>query len=129
MKWLGKQNPWMVVGTVIILGMFVSGLQQPKAEDGPRTSRPLGGHVTRADFGEAWPFTVERGILGCQAILRPGDSPLYALTFTVDGIIYGLNGWALTYGAPRLDPIWAENADGGRRDLTPVLEHTRTLCK
>ena len=55
--------------------------------------------ITRADFGDEWPFTVDSGQLRCAAS---------AVTFTTDdGRTYGVNGMALQRGFPEIHPIWS----------------------
>ncbi|MDE2981420.1 MAG: DUF2511 domain-containing protein [Gemmatimonadota bacterium] len=56
--------------------------------------------ISRADFGEEWPFTVESGTLRCS-----GSG---AVTFTTESTTYAVNGTALTAGAGiEIEPIWA----------------------
>lgn len=56
--------------------------------------------ISRADFGEEWPFTVESGTLRCS-----GSG---AVTFTTEGATYAVNGTASTVGAGiAIEPIWA----------------------
>lgn len=59
------------------------------------------GLIKRSDYGEQWPFTVESGYLECQQ----GS----IVTFTADGIEYGVNGTALSRGYKDIVAIWAED--------------------
>jgi hypothetical protein len=43
--------------------------------------------VSREDYGEKWPLTVKSGVLACSGS---------AVTFKANGVIYALNGTALT---------------------------------
>lgn len=62
--------------------------------------------IKETDFGDKWPFTVSEGILKCSKRI---------ITFTTkDGVIYGVNGTAKSFGHPSLEPIWKIN--------TPMLE-------
>ena len=56
--------------------------------------------ISRADFGDRWPFVVESGTLRCRAPR--------AITFTSSGTTYAVNGMASTLeaGVP-IEPIWA----------------------
>ena len=59
--------------------------------------------ISRADFGQEWPFTVESGTLRCS-----GYGDYGAVTFTTAGVTYAVNGTAMSTdaGIP-LEPIWA----------------------
>lgn len=59
--------------------------------------------VTRAEYGDAWPFTVESGYLDC----RDG----YAALFRANGVEYQLNGFAASRGYAAIDPIWRDRND------------------
>ena len=53
-------------------------------------------HVTRAEYGASWPFTVAEGTLKCDT-----DGPRQYLRLdTGNGIQYGLNGVAKSFGFP-----------------------------
>ncbi|QPO19595.1 DUF2511 domain-containing protein [Pseudomonas sp. Y39-6] len=58
--------------------------------------------ISSADFGEAWPFTVDSVDLMCD-----GPSPK-ALARTSDGTVYALNGSARTIAKSR---GWADGQD------------------
>jgi hypothetical protein len=78
------------------------------------------GHVSRADFGDAWPLTVDEGELSCD---QTGSSR-GAVVFEAGGTRYGLNGTATRRGYPAIDPIWKYN--GPLREL-PVVERLSEL--
>ena len=62
--------------------------------------------VSRDDYGDGWPFTVEEGLLSCREFS--------SVVFTVDGTSYGVNGDARARGGfARLEPI--------QRERTPDL--------
>lgn len=75
--------------------------------------------VTRADFGNDWPFTVESGVLACEGT----DS----VTFRTGGKTYAVSGG--TFGEP-IGPIWADDpvAGAGKKDLTPLEDAGLKLC-
>ena len=57
--------------------------------------------ISRVDYGEDWPFTVEDGVLSCD---------LSAVVFTTGGVSYGVNGRASGVGGyAELAPIWRED--------------------
>ena len=56
--------------------------------------------VTESDFGDEWPFTVDKGVLHCS------DSEV---TFRADGKEYAVNGSATAAGYASIDPIWKYN--------------------
>jgi hypothetical protein len=90
------------------------------------------GVVRRRDLGDAWPFTVERGRLGCSMVyMQLGRPPVPSLTFTADdGRIFGLNGVALTYGALDVLPIWVPDPanPGAYKNIGPLQDRARALC-
>lgn len=79
--------------------------------------------VTRAGFGASWPFTVDAGTLRCDT-----DGPRKHVTLdTGNGIQYGLNGSAKTFGFPDSASISKPGIVGN--DLQPFIERGLTLCK
>ena len=63
------------------------------------------GVVTREQFEErdlTWPLTVDEGELRCE------DE---AITITVDGTVYAVNGLAEARGAQPIDPVWADDTE------------------
>jgi hypothetical protein len=80
--------------------------------------------VTRASWHDGeWPFTVPRGILGCQQPPFPG-----AVTFNVDGTLYGVNGQA-SEKYEDIKAIWRPAAEGLRVDIGPMIERGLKLCE
>ncbi len=66
---------------------------------------PTDGVVTREQFEErdlTWPLTVDEGELRCE------DE---AITITVDGTVYAVNGLAEARGAQPIDPVWADDTE------------------
>lgn len=56
--------------------------------------------ISRVDYGEDWPFTVEDGVLSCDSL---------EVVFTTGGVSYGINGQATGAGDyAEVDPIWRE---------------------
>lgn len=78
--------------------------------------------VSKADFGEAWPFTVDSGKLSCEAS---------AVTFAASGKRYALNGTAKSSGQyADVDAIWAAHpvVPGAKKDIGPMIERGLKLC-
>lgn len=68
--------------------------------------------VSRAEFGDDWPFTAPEGTLAVDA---------YQVTFTTGNKIYGLNGQAQAAGHPDPEPIRVR--DGARFvSLKPLID-------
>lgn len=59
--------------------------------------------VSRSEFGDSWPFTVESGVVDCV------DGQ--AAVFKAEGKTYQLNGIARSRGYAPIDPIWKDNPD------------------
>jgi hypothetical protein len=80
--------------------------------------------VSRADFGEDWPLTVDSGVLSCE-----DGGYVY---FTADGTRYAVNGFAMTKGdAPRINTIWANDPTGlsPRKNIGPLIDRGLALCE
>ena len=79
--------------------------------------------ISRADYGDDWPFTVEEGTLICD---------LRQVTFAHDGVVYGLNRTARATGLYEdIAPLQVEDAssEDGRKSLEPLVEDGRDLCR
>ena len=76
--------------------------------------------VSRADFGEEWPLTVESGLLRCQA---------GAVTFETGGSVYAVNGLAMN-NQQNLDigPIWASGVNTPKKSMSPLVDAGTALC-
>ena len=56
-------------------------------------------NVSRSEFGDSWPLSVEDGVLACEAA--------GAVTFTTNGVTYAVNGLAKSNKAfANIDRIW-----------------------
>ncbi|MEU0986028.1 DUF2511 domain-containing protein [Streptomyces sp. NPDC005953] len=128
------------LGEKITLGLFVGllgflafqSLGGDEAESGAE-ARAVFGEVERvepeservvaaAEFAK-WPFTVDAGLLACRKGLL--------ITFTSDGVEYGVNGTAKDAGYPPVDPLWAldENLGHGLKvNISEVMEAGHALC-
>ena len=82
--------------------------------------------VTRADFGDDWPLTVESGTLRCEG----GGAGIGAVVFVApDGTEYGVNGLASDY--TDIDAIWADDPSGlvPKLSIGPLIEAGLELCE
>jgi Protein of unknown function (DUF2511) len=81
--------------------------------------------VSRADFGDEWPLTVDSGVLSCES------GGFVYFTADADGTRYAVNGFAMTKGdAPRIDAIWANDPTGvgPRQNIGPLIDRGLALC-
>lgn len=90
---------------------------------GPSSGR----EVTSAELGAAWPFTVERGIVDCDAQGR-----LVFKTRSPDPTgVWALTGEARANGYPAVDRFWRDNPaiPGTKAPLTEVIALARAECR
>ena len=82
----------------------------------------LDAHVTEAEFGERWPFSVPEGRV-VAGVYGVGPFSVAVVFEAPDGQWYALNGVARSYGIGRdIRTIWPPLPDGvTRADLLPVL--------
>lgn len=99
---------------VLVLGMLVAACSGGDSPGYPP------GYVTRSMLGDAWPLTVEEGVLRCEP---PG-----AIIFETGGVDYGVNGLAADFAD--LDPIWAADPSGvsPKKNIGPLIERGQALC-
>lgn len=85
--------------------------------------------ISAADYGDAWPFTVEEMHLSCL----PGSAVVVA--DVESGVMYPLNGMAKNkaraLALEPLDKVWrADPANPGAKvSLGPLIEQGLQLCK
>ena len=86
-----------------------------------------GVEVTRQQYGEAWPFTVERGSVDCDA---RGNAVFHTRPPDVRGT-WALTGAAQTYGYPPIDRWWRDNPaiPGTKVPLTEMIALARRQCR
>ncbi len=89
----------------------------------PKTQSKSAKAVSFDDLGDAWPLTVQQGILKCRA----GSLALFVAP---DGKEYALNGTANSKGYPRINPIWADNAKipGTKKNIGVLIILALELC-
>lgn len=90
--------------------------------------------ITREEYGDAWPFTVDSGVLrGVPTGQRTaGGTEIAEVTFTTGGKTYALNGTAR--GAARyaeIDGIWANHPSivGIKKNIGPIIDRGLELAK
>jgi Protein of unknown function (DUF2511) len=83
--------------------------------------------ISKSDFGNAWPFTVEEGLLSCK-----GGNGFGAVIFSSNGVTYAVNGIAKgrkTYNG--IEVIWIDNPaiPGIKKNLSTIIDRGLKLCK
>lgn len=91
-------------------------------QDQPQPSAAPGVEVTREEYGDRWPFTVDSGRVEC----RQGG----AVVFVVGDWVYQLNGIASQKGYANLAPIWRDNPDipGSKVSVGPMIRLAQQQC-
>lgn len=95
-------------------------------------TRPAGA-VSRAEFGDKWPLSVESGEMRCVNRTAPGYGQV---VFISGGVTYAINGTARTAAAKNgwvdlsTSPIWLNNPSipGAKIDISPLLNRGLALC-
>ncbi|XUO88416.1 DUF2511 domain-containing protein [Halomonas sp. KM072] len=92
------------------------------AQDQEVTNETRGVLVTREEYGDDWPFTVDSGRLDC----RQGG----AAVFTSGQWTYQLNGVASQKGYADLAPIWRDNPaiPGAKVSISDMISVARQQC-
>lgn len=78
--------------------------------------------VSKPEFGDAWPFTVESGVVDCV----DGQAAI----FKHGGKVYQLNGFARSRGYAPIDPIWRDNPDipGAKVSISGMVRIALDRC-
>lgn len=92
----------------------------------PEDTAAPAGTISRESMGDKWPLTVDSGVVACD-----GTSTYGAVTFTANGVTYGVNGAALQQGLPKIDPIWSDDPSipGTKINIGPIIDAGLALCK
>lgn len=81
--------------------------------------------INAAKFGDKWPLTVDKAILGCA---QPGG-----VFILIEGseTAYAVNGTADTLGYADIEPIWADDPDPllSKKSMDPLVELGVKLCE
>jgi Protein of unknown function (DUF2511) len=126
MKNFGLGHTLLALGGIVALFVILgSKSQAPQPNTGIYAATSDAGKITKKDFGDEWPFTVNEGILECRA---------NAVLFTTQGITYAINGRALSYKVGvdiRESTIWAPNPEIPelKKNLGPIITRGLALCK
>jgi len=82
--------------------------------------------ISRSDYGDRWPFTVNDGILSCVALGKKSNVDIQGVYFRVGPITYGVNGSARGRGGADVEAI-SKNVSRGepKKILNRVLEENR----
>jgi hypothetical protein len=98
------------LAVVLAVGLF--------ADPGPETVS-----LYAADYGEAWPLTIDRAELRCEGagavVVRDGQRE------------FGVNGTAIAAGYARLNPIWRDDPSGfePKVSIRPLIARGLSLCR
>ena len=84
--------------------------------------------ITKQDFGEDWPFTVDEGVLAGN-----GSDGFCEVLFTTGGVTYAVNGTAKATGQyADINEIWADDPSTPGLSLKvsmgPVIDRGLELC-
>src|SRR5947209_14818060 len=84
---------------------------------------PSGVPVSRAEYGDRWPFMVETGYVDCV--------PPSCAVFRTGTTTYGLNGLAMSHGFQDVRPIWRDDpsAPGLKVNIGPMIDLALGRCK
>lgn len=117
-------------------GVQIAPATRPKAAAVPQNAvKTLSGtsSVSRADLGNDWPLTVEKGTLQCFPL--PANRKLQVVTFAEGGNTYALNGTARShanaYGYRDIRFVWKPNDSipGTNMPLGALLDRGLALCQ
>ena len=83
--------------------------------------------ISRQEFGEDWPFTLDEGILACKGGGGAGE-----VVFTANGASYAVNGVAKGTKKYRpIEEVWADNSSlpGTKKNIGSIIERGLKLCQ
>ena len=125
---LRSSHRWRAFGPVcltvfVAIGALASACasnsEEPATSDGAHARE-----VSQIEFGEAWPFTVNSGVLRCHGTAGTG-----AVTLEADGTVYAVNEVARARGYADLRRVWENDSHtGAMKDLGLVIERGLELC-
>ena len=83
--------------------------------------------VTKAQYGDAWPFSVDQGTLSCETSV---GGRLRSAVFKSKEKEYALNVVAEGRGYSSVEPIWRNNPQypGVKADLAPMVALALQQC-
>lgn len=83
--------------------------------------------ITKQEFGEKWPLTVDEGILACK-----GKGGFGEVIFKANGKTYAVNGIAMgTKKYIPVDEIWANDPSASvlKKNIGPIIDRGLKLCQ
>jgi len=92
----------------------------------PTATPVAAGYITADEYGDDWPFTVAAGTLACYPS-GAGDGRLLVTFNTGDGVEYGINGSARSFGFPDPDETLVTDYPD-LSGLGVIIERGLTLC-
>lgn len=98
--------------------------EKPTAAPAPTAAPTDRRTVRKADYGDAWPFTVESGIVRCVA-------PRNEVVFSSGGKAYAVNGTAKANDLyADIGSIWKDDPTiaGAKISIGPILDLGLSLC-
>lgn len=101
-----------------------------KSKPSPKTEPSLSSseeEITKQEFGPAWAFTVDEGVLSCR-----GSKGIGEVLFTANGKIYAVNGTAKgTKKYISIDDVWAPDPSisGAKKNISLFIERGLKLCQ
>ena len=122
---LGCAGVFILFGIVVCAGLFSTrdrpNLRERRDAPGGASTRRVA--VSRDQFGDEWPLTVEIGEVECI------DG--FVAVFHQNGKAWALNGAAQTRGYPEIDPIWRDNPSipGAKVDIGVLTELALKQCE
>ena len=90
---------------------------------GCSSSSSTGEAVSRSDFGEDWPLTVDSGTLQCEGAGAVTFTTEDGTTYAVNGLASGMDRW------PEIDSIWADAPGGLKKNIGPLIQRGLALCE
>jgi hypothetical protein len=112
----------LIVRSIIPTGEEMRGDERADASSADAATSQQA-HVSSAEFGEAWPFTVAEGELACDGI---------SITMTAGGKTYAVNGMAkMEKKWMDIDEIVKDDpaSPGRKRDIETIVERGQALCR
>lgn len=116
---------WSVI-VLIVIGFIAYSIFFSDDSGDSVDSGGSGRSVSRSEFGQDWPLTVESGTVECL----PLSPSLGSVIFTDDGgTTYAVNGTARDHtDFPDIHPIWADAPFGAKVDISPIIDAGLSLC-
>jgi hypothetical protein len=99
----------------------------PAPEPTPEPTIPSALAVSRAEYKNAWPFTVDSGTLFCQWSMNLTLNRQLVTFKSGDGVEYALNGAAIDFGYPKVDKTIVKKYPNVSV-LQPLIDDGLAIC-